>query len=185
MEIEDRQALSSYLQPSESLLWVGRPSGGILFRKSDAFMIPFSFLWAGFAVYWEYHAYTSGAPPFFLLFGAFFVLGGFYITIGRFLIDMLKRDDTIYGLTNERALILSGILGRSLRSLSLSGVPEVRLTVHFNGRGTIAFGTLNGLQGVFASESWPGTNEYTPPAFESIENAQHVYHLIQTAKRTR
>ena len=79
MEYETTQKLENELSSDESLLWSGRPKQGIVLRASDTFMIPFSLLWGGFAFFWEYSAYKSGAPPFFLLFGGAFVLVGIYI----------------------------------------------------------------------------------------------------------
>ena len=183
MQIEDQQALSNYLQQNESLQWTGRPPGGLLFRKSDVFMIPFSFLWGGFAIFWEYSAYTSGAPSFFLLFGSAFVLVGLYIIIGRFFFDMLKRGNTIYGLTNERALILSGVFGQSMKSLNLKSISEVSIQLKSDGRGTIVFGSTSGVQSMLSNSSWPGSGQTTPPSFELIENANQIYQMVQSIQR--
>ena len=54
MQFEDQQALASYLEPNEKLLWAGNMRRrGLLFRRSDAMMIPFSLVWGGFTVFWE------------------------------------------------------------------------------------------------------------------------------------
>ena len=76
--------LREHLDPRESLLWTGQPKGGIVIRAGDAFMIPFSLMWAGFAFFWEFSVIQSGAPFFFKLWGIPFVLIGLYIVIGRF-----------------------------------------------------------------------------------------------------
>jgi hypothetical protein len=41
------------LTSGESILWAGQPSTRVVFHKEDLFLIPFSFLWSGFAIFWE------------------------------------------------------------------------------------------------------------------------------------
>ncbi|MEO6146867.1 MAG: hypothetical protein ABIT70_07410 [Sulfuriferula sp.] len=103
MEHETTQKLQRELSSGESLLWTGRPKQGVALRGADAFMIPFSLLWGGFAMFWEYSVYTVGAPTFFLLFGSAFVVVGIYFIFGRFITDSLKRKNTYYGITNVKS----------------------------------------------------------------------------------
>ena len=55
--------LAPYLLPNERLLWVGRPDPEVLFTPIDAFLVPFSIMWGGFAVFWEAGVISSGGPP--------------------------------------------------------------------------------------------------------------------------
>ena len=86
--------LQSSLAPGESLLWCGRPRQGVMFRKADALMIPFSVMWAGFAVFWVIGAKSSGAPAPFWSFGLIFVAIGLYLVVGRFVVDAMVRNKT-------------------------------------------------------------------------------------------
>src|ERR1700728_3149818 len=84
------------LGKGERLLWQGRPRAGIRLRGSDVFLIPFSLLWAGFIVFWETMALfkvpkNNPVGWLFPLFGVPFVLAGFYIVFGRFLLDARSR----------------------------------------------------------------------------------------------
>jgi len=109
-----------YLDPAEELVWEGRPATGLKLKASDAFMIPFSLVWGGFAIFWEYMAITMGAPFFFALFGLPFVAIGLYLIVGRFFWDAYTRDRTRYALTTQRAIIATSHMGRKMRSIPIT-----------------------------------------------------------------
>jgi len=41
-------AIQPELTSGENFIWAGRPSGSVIFHKEDAFLVPFSLLWARF-----------------------------------------------------------------------------------------------------------------------------------------
>ena len=182
-QFDDQQAFAPYLLPSERILWSGRPPRGLLFRRSDAFLIPFSLLWGGFAFFWEYMAYAQGAPLYFLLFGGIFVIIGIFFIAGRFVFDILVREKTIYAVTEKRALILSGFIRPSLTALQLSSMSQISLEMIDGGKGTISFSGSSPLGQIIRNPSWPGTGRYALPMFERIDNAAEVYRLLQPHER--
>jgi len=173
--------IQSELRSDERLLWSGKPQSGIRLRASDAFLIPFSLMWGGFAVFWEVGVISTGAPFFFKLWGIPFVLVGCYIVFGRFLVDARAREKTIYAVTNERVFIVSELFGRKVQSVSLRTLPELTLQEKSDGSGTIIFGS----QGPFAAgnSSWPGSRQVQTPSFEMVDNVRQVYHIIQEAQQ--
>lgn len=167
------------LERGERQLWSGVPKQGVMLRAADAFMIPFSCLWAGFAVFWEATVLRTSAPGFFVLWGIPFLAVGAYITVGRFFVDSWKRARTRYGLTTERVIIRSGA---STKSLNLRTLAEVTLTERDDGRGTITFGASAFPMAMFAGASWPGAPQIS--AFESIPDARTVYAQIREAQNS-
>jgi hypothetical protein len=135
------------LDGNERLLWKGRPRSGIRLRSSDAYLIPFSLVWAGFAIVWEFAAImkipkTNPATWIFPLAGVPFVLFGLYIVFGRFFLDTKLRDKTEYALTSRRAIIVSGLFSRKVRSIELRSTSETTITERSDGSGTITFGAV-------------------------------------------
>ena len=135
MQYSSSSIIQSELDPDERLIWSGSPAQGIKFRGSDIFMIPFSLLWGGFAIFWEYSAIRGGAPLFFALWGVPFVIVGLHMIFGRFVIDAKIREKTFYGLTDERVLIVSGLFKKKIKSLSLRTLDDVSFSDHGGGTG--------------------------------------------------
>ena len=175
--------VESLLDADESLLWAGAPRQGLVLRPTDAFMVPFSILWGGFAIFWEAGVLASGAPWFFALWGVPFVLIGLYFMIGRFFVDARARARTLYALTDHRAIIISGLLSKSTRSLPLRTLSDVSLIERRDGSGTIRLGPSPPLGNWDTGLQWPGMGQHASPAFELIPNAKQVHEQVLTAHK--
>jgi hypothetical protein len=172
------------LGADERLLWSGQPKSGLKLRGSDAFLIPFSILWAGFAVFWEAGVIGSDAPFFFMLWGIPFILVGLYFTVGRFFVDAAVRAKTSYGVTNQRVVIIRGLTSRKVTSLSLRNLQEIGLEQRSDGSGTITFGPSAPFSTMYRGVSWPGMDQRMGPAFDMLPNVKSVYDLIQQTQRS-
>jgi hypothetical protein len=101
-------SIQPYLRPGEQLLWHGAPDPNVRFTPVDAYVIPFSIMWGGFTIFWEAGALSSGAPPFFVIWGIPFVGMGLYLTFGRFNYKRRRKLQTAYAVTDQRALVAVG-----------------------------------------------------------------------------
>lgn len=126
-----------YLTAGETILWKGKPGKGHLFTAQDLFLIPFSIMWCGFAIFWEVGVITSGAPFFFCLWGIPFVCVGLYLVVGRFFWSAYIRKRTRYVITNKKIIRLRGtrIDMQDARTL-----PPMYMTARTDGSGDIRFG---------------------------------------------
>src|SRR4051794_39501741 len=123
MRNQGETAVSSVLEAGERLLWSGRPRTGFRLASADVFIIPISALWCAFAVFWTERALKMAAPVF-ACFGLVFVAGGLYFVFGRFVTDAVRRRNTFYGLTEQRAIIVSGVFARQVKTLDCRAFGE-------------------------------------------------------------
>ena len=168
---------------SDKIRWSGVPDSGLKLRKSDAFAIPFSLMWGGFAIVWEAMALTSDAPFFFRLWGVPFVLMGLYLIVGRFFWDAYARSNTAYALTDDSALILRRGLGGSMSTVYLPSVYNLNLSLAPDGSGTITFGDVPSWYQEMPLRSWNTRN--VSPSFAYIRDAAAVYERCKAAQRFR
>jgi hypothetical protein len=180
---DNESQIKAELGSQERVLWTGRPRSGILLRPADALLIPFSLLWGGFAIFWEATVITQRAPFFFKLWGVPFVLVGLYLIVGRFFADARQRAKTYYGITSERIIIISGLFRRSVKSLNIETLSDITLTEKSDGSGTITLGPTHPMLGWLGGASWPGTQQYSPPGLDLIDDACSVYETIRAAQR--
>ena len=132
----DYSFCKQYMGDDEYILWKGKPEDGNLVTRQDIFMIPFSIMWCGFAIFWETTAILDGGPIFFCLWGIPFVLVGLYMVFGRFIHIKFLRKRTFYVITNKKI-----IRSRNNRIDILDGkmIPPIYIEVFRNGNGTIHF----------------------------------------------
>jgi hypothetical protein len=177
----------SELISGERILWTGNPNPSKLLNSGDIFLIPFSALWWGFALFWETTVLFSVRPEgfigiFFPVFGSFFVIIGFYFAIGRFIYKHLKRKRTYYAITNKRILIKTDFFGNSTQALFLKDLPTINKVNKKNRSGSIIFGTTT-LNSALYNDSGMDlmtafNNIPIVPAFYDIEQVDQVYEKI-------
>ena len=182
--------IHQFLDPGEQLLWSGQPRGGIRFRWQDWFLIPFSLVWGGGMLFGFGAALVEGVRGLdhTLLFPGVILIPiaavVFYVVFGRFIVDAKGRERTYYGVTNERVVIIRGLLRQQIKSLQLRALQEVSMSKRSDGSGTITFGQPPFFGGFAMGGSWPGSGRFAPPSFEMIERAKEVYDIIRNAQRS-
>lgn len=182
MEIDVTQALQEQMGPNEHLLWSGQPAQGLRLRASDAVMVPFSFMWGGFALFWEWSVLRSGAPLFFKLWGVPFVLVGLHLIVGRFFWDSYQRRRTYYGVSDQRVLIITGGRSATVKSMNLRTLSDISVSSSPSGSGVIQFGAGSGRPTAWlATSGWPGAQSV--PTFELAAEAKRVYEVIRAAQQ--
>ena len=106
----------------------------------------------------------------------------FYILAGRFLLDALTRRITFYGLTNQRIIALVTLVGEYTRSVNLSSLSSLELSLWKDTRGTITIGPTH------VSLSWrspAGTLRlrlFLRMPLQGIENCREVNAAIRKAE---
>ena len=175
------------LLPRERIIWSGRPAQGLLFLSRDLFMIPFSLLWCGFAIFWTNMAIKQGAPLFFYAWGMMFVCIGLFLVFGRFAFDAWLRRRMSYAVTNRRILITRAAPFATFRSIDLEQLPEVQFTGAGATRGTLRFGPTASSFG-YSTVGNSRMSSWLPaldpvPQFLGIEDPQRVFDLIMKASR--
>lgn len=132
------------LMPDERLEWMAQPEMR-LFRPADIFLVPFSLMWAGFAIFWEAAVlglvWSEGhdAPLLFKLWGIPFVIVGFYMIFGRFIYLYWRKRNTYYAVNNQRALVLRDLFTRQLQAVFLDRIAHISARQRRGGGGDVLF----------------------------------------------
>jgi hypothetical protein len=143
------------------------------------YLIPFSLLWGGFAIFWEVTAISSGAPLFFLLWGIPFVAVGLYLIFGRLIVARREAARTFYAITDRRLLIESGAFRRTFTEVDLHDLPPATLEERSDVTGTITIGPGSWR----VPPGWPFPGMYgQAPTLVSIRAVRDVYETLQRAK---
>ena len=144
----------SELQSGESLVWTGTADPSRAFITSLPAMI-FGIPFAGFALFWisqAYHATStitrSSSNAFVKGFSVFPVFGIPFLLIGAFVIltplwNYLKAGSTVYAVTNQRIMVITGTNSRSVKSYTPADIASVEHRERPDGSGDIVIQTNN------------------------------------------
>lgn len=182
---DENDRFRPYLLTGERIIWTGRPKQGLLLSGRDGLLIPFSLMWGGFAIFWNYSVWTmgkggDGPDIFFKLWGLPFLGIGLYFIVGRFLHDMAIRKSLIYAATDQRVLVLRGSRSPKLTSLDIHRLPRLELSEHRDSTGTITFESSPGLS-VYAMNgfAWWVPTLSGSAQFYRIASPRVAYELVR------
>jgi hypothetical protein len=189
LRLEEQQQLQQELGSSESLAWAGKPNTRVIFHPSDWYMIPFSLMWGGFAIFWEFGVTGTGGsssnhavPSFFMLWGIPFIVVGQYFIWGRFFYAAWKKTRIVYAITNQRILVLVLSPGRKVISSFIDAIPSIDKEIRSDGIGTLKFGDVGSMWGMNNrrnNKSMDGLYlDSGIPVFVDIDDAASVYSLV-------
>jgi hypothetical protein len=181
--LDDR--ILAQLHPAERVVWTGHPDASLLFTRADGFLIPFTALWAAFAVFWNVRVWSTGQPLIFRIWGVPFLLMGAYILVGRFIVRRRRYRGTRYALTDRRALIVGP--GATVTAVPLETTPLVSEASRDNSHLTVWFGghptwRKNGLVGGDVGLGLPGRPS-GPPAFRDVADVAALSAALRSIGR--
>ena len=179
---DHKAVLNAELLEGEELLWSAQPRQGIFLRQSDVLMIPFSLLWGGFALMWEYEVISGDAPWLMALFGLPFVIIALYMIAGRFFYDAKLREKTFYGITSQRVIILSGTRSKHALYLPVDELELIQPFVAEDGSGAIVFGTEELATAYQTQMPIPGRMIATPQ-MDNLVNVREPYTILEKLRK--
>lgn len=184
-------AVQPELLSGETIVWAGQPNTRVIFHKQDLYMVPFSLLWGGFAIFWEASVSglweSNGRPgipwSFGMLWGIPFVVAGQYFIWGRFLYDAWLKRHTYYALTNRRVIVVQNGWSRRMASSYLNSLPNLVKEGGAKGVGTLRFNqsdSLSSRQRQLAA--WNALSVGDVPTFVDVEDVDSLYRLISEGR---
>jgi hypothetical protein len=178
--------IQSELASSEQVLWTGKPNPSVIFHSDDWYLIPFSLLWGGFAIFWEAgvlgywgNGAKGGTPSVFMsLWGIPFIVIGQYMIWGRFLYDAWIKKRTYYAVTTRRVLVFQDGWKRKTCSTFLSAIPAIER--EGGPIGTLWFGQKYPVM-AGRGQKTRNMSRFTTsgdPVFADIDDVDSVYRLV-------
>ena len=102
-----------YIMDDEYILWEGAPEKGVSLTSRDIVLLPFSVIWLGFALFWEYLAVTTSRLPLMVVWGLPFIGVGLY-TVRAVFADALSAGQDLLHHHQQKAHHPLGQQGQDL-----------------------------------------------------------------------
>jgi hypothetical protein len=130
--------LDAELTPDERLVWTGQPRPDLAIRPAYC-LAPFGLVFAGIAACWMVAATAIGITPFALCGLPFIAVGGLFALSPLWL--RRRAEQTLYALTNRRALVLEPSLWGPgvVRSYTAAGLGKMFRRERADGSGDLVF----------------------------------------------
>jgi len=117
----DRTGWDDILEPGEAIKWQGSPNTRFRIKPAHIRTALFGLAFSGFALFWMITASQAGG--YFWMFGLLHFSVGLCIGFGPVFWDAMRRKNTWYTLTDQRAFIATDmpVVGRRIKSHPITG----------------------------------------------------------------
>jgi hypothetical protein len=181
MRNEAEAAVRPQLGEGEQLLWSGRPGTGFRFQPGDGYAIFFSLV-ACIPIYISLAELRTGGSLIHWTAAILLAIFGLYALVGRYVVDIVRRICTTYGLTGERAIIVLRLFGTSVRSVSLNTLNETTLSLRRDRSGTILIGGPKPPVPANQFANFVMSPAFWLPSFDMIDDARGVFEKLCQAQ---
>jgi hypothetical protein len=171
-------AWDDILDDDETIVWQGRPVGGLNLKTTHLFPIIFGFFFAGFALFWMIAASRAGG--YFWMFGLLHFGVGLAISGGMLINPIIAAKRTWYTLTNKRGMIArTSILGqKSLSSYPINADTQIEYVTKTFEKGSVFFANKQ-----VRNRKRQNRTRNVPVGFENITDAANVQRLIRDIQK--
>lgn len=172
-EFRDYTTLHPVLSSGEQILWRGKPRKAPYILAHFLTMMPIAVIWLCLDMTFILNMIRADGLELFTL--GFFALHlmPVWIWIGSMVSAPRRWRNTNYYVTNRRIIIQGGFLAVNEKSLFFKDIRSVQSRVGI-------FDKLSGTGSIlFNGEMMSNNNKATPPSFQYLENAEHVYQRVQ------
>ena len=166
------------LGAGERLIWSGAPRRAVAFDAAGvAQMVIGAAVVYLFVKFYDVARYQSLQEN--ILWAVLF-LALLYFSVGRLLMEGMRRRRSVYAITSERLLMINGSFSRFVKSFPLRTITDIDLQEQSGGFGTIQIGRRYLGPGTIDTRLLPTTGNRN--ALESIPDAKRVYELFLAAR---
>ncbi|TRO51178.1 PH domain-containing protein [Candidatus Bathyarchaeota archaeon] len=177
------------LSANEKIVWRGKPVKKA-FLLSGLMAIPIGLIFLSFFIFWMWSTASMGAPFSFVIFGLPIVGIGLAVTLGPFLLQILRYRNTEYVITDKRIITQTGAIGLDTRFVDFEKVQEVYVQIGWIDR-LFGTGSVYAMTAGFSGFSPRGGYGYgygsyagNRPSLSALEEPYEVQKLLQEAIET-
>ena len=169
-----RYIVQPYLNSGETVLWLGKPYTSVGIRPPFLTGL-FVIFWCGFAIFWTVTA--SVGAGLIGLFGIPFVCVGVSMLYALFIARPKMLRNTVYAVTNRRALILRNRRkGTDCSEFVFSNLSDLHMENVKGNVGNICLKSENANTKYYNSRGF--YSDASDNSFEMIDDVQRVYRII-------
>lgn len=174
-----------YLNPHEKIVWTAKAGQGLIFRPMDIFyscigiigLIVCSILFYG--IFQSFDSLSFPENIFTGMFVLIFLGIDFYVLIGRYFADIMRRSKVVYAISDNRIFIRSGIFSKDIDIIEIHKLETLHLKQGSQNIGTILLSRPPKKHWYHKRNNFPEMAGYDGILkFEKIEKVHEVYKLL-------